>query len=86
MSSIVERLRNAADYAYDAIDAERLEEAASTIAALRAALEPFADAVKSDDQRAVDAGYAPSFDEYTKLWRFSYGQLRAARKAYEDSK
>lgn len=55
--------------------------AIAEIERLREALEPFAEAVEKADANATRMGFAPSFDEYATEWRFTFGQLRAARAA-----
>lgn len=51
---------------------------------LREALEPFAEAAEKADATAARMGFAPSFDEYATEWRFTFGQLRAARAALRE--
>jgi hypothetical protein len=68
-----------------------LAEAASTITALRAALEPFAEAASHYDEIpgvCLTHGNVELWQQPTRIrdTRLEVDHLRAARKAYEDSK
>lgn len=66
--------------------AKTLDEAASAIQALIAALEPFAERSRAFDEAAAQMGFALSNDEYYPKTRFTHGQLRAARAALRSVK
>jgi hypothetical protein len=84
MDALVERLRDADNQHKDGVVLKwhrAMHEAAAEIERLRAALEPFAEAVSFFSQRYLDTDAVFEFERRGETARINVGDLRRARAA-----